>query len=298
MRTVVVLLLVVLAHAQLLAQHVLTLAGEAPTALTSASGGFAEADVIVQALGTSPFPRKHIGTPRYDDIAVAFSPAQCSPLFDSIEGFLSFNYQRKDGEILVADGRGKVQRRIRFIDGLLTSVTLPATGAIGADASIGVVMAVEWSRFDFPGGRVSLPAVQAPSGPLGTSLALAGLPAVDVRTEPITIATAVSDDPGDTRDYLTEPGSLEVPNLVFFVPDADRDPFLAWYDDFIIRGNNGPDNEKTGSLVYLSPNRQQLVTLELRGVGIAGLRSGDDGTWEVKLYAEEMEIESALSCAP
>ena len=118
--------------------------------------------------------------------------------------------------------------------------------------------------------------------------------AVDVRTEPITIAFEGGDD-GDIRHPETVLTRIEIPNLKLTIPDDALVPFLAWYDDFLILGNNDQAREKTGSIAYLSQNRQPLVTLHLTGVGIAALRPIAAGGWEAVLYVEQASLSSACA---
>ena len=292
MRIVVAVLAALLtAPSALLAQHVLTIPGEAPTRLATAAGGTAASPVIEEVIGAAASPRKHLGSPRYEPIELSFAPQQCSPLFGWISTTLGGSYARKDGEIQSTDASGRVLRRVEFFDAIVLSTTLPATGAQGDAAMINVSLAADYARLDFPGGRVSLPAVQTPA-PVRTVLSLAGLPAVDVRTEPITIAFEGGDD-GDIRHPETVLTRIEIPNLKLTIPDDALVPFLAWYDDFLILGNNDQAREKTGSIAYLSQNRQPLVTLHLTGVGIAALRPIAAGGWEAVLYVEQASLSSA-----
>ncbi|HEY0592004.1 MAG TPA: hypothetical protein VGF40_09570 [Thermoanaerobaculia bacterium] len=286
-----------LVPAPLRAQNVLTIQGGAPTLVGSAEGGFANSDVVEERLGPSPFPRKHLAGVRYEPLELSFSPNQCTDLFDMIDGFLSSNYQRKDGELLVADARGRIVRRLRFYFALLESVTLPGTGTSGDPAAVRVSLAPEFTRLDFPGGRVALPAVQSPATGLRAILALDGLPPADVVTEPITITRPLVEDPiGEHRDYEREPGSFEIPNLTLGIPESALAPFLAWYEDFVIRGNNGQDQEKNGALAYQSANGAGVLTIEVRGAGIHALRPLADGSWEIGLYAEEVGISNDHPC--
>ena len=46
---------------------------------------------------------------------------------------------------------------------------------------------------------------------------------------------------------------IEIPNLIFTIPEIDAGPFYQWHEDFVIKGNNGPDRERPGVLEWLTP---------------------------------------------
>src|SRR5438477_48786 len=56
---------------------------------------------------------------------------------------------------------------------------------------------------------------------------------------------------GEMREALAEPTALEIPNLVVTLADAHAGDFEAWFEDFVVRGNNGEDGEKEGKIEFL-----------------------------------------------
>jgi len=110
--------------------------------------------------------------------------------------------------------------------------------------------------------------------------------------------TAVTDSIGDARDYAREPGKLEFPNLKITLPEAAAQPFAAWHEDFVIKGNNDDAREKGGSLSLLSPDRAKtLAKIKFYNLGIFRMTpvksdAGSDSIAkvEVELYVERMEL--------
>jgi hypothetical protein len=119
--------------------------------------------------------------------------------------------------------------------------------------------------------------------------------------------TTVTDDIGDARDYLKEPGKIEFPNLKITLPEASSESWLRWYEDFVIRGNNSDDKEKSGRLVFLDSTRTtELAEIRFFNLGIRALRAdppdpdnqpvGGVGTSplvpsaQAELYCERMEF--------
>jgi hypothetical protein len=91
---------------------------------------------------------------------------------------------------------------------------------------------------------------------------------------------------------------LEVPNIVLSVPTQFAQPFVDWFEDFVIKGNTGPEQEKEGAIVGLSPNGQgELLRIDLAQVGIVSVgeaksESSSDAVrrFRVELYVEEMKL--------
>jgi len=108
------------------------------------------------------------------------------------------------------------------------------------------------------------------------------------RIEPFTISQA--------------PGQPAISNLlVTFSVDATHPAtnWLAWYDDFVVKGNNGDPNEKTFTLelgLGLNAAGPARMTLTGYGVGIVALRAlpvpagSSIQLLQAELYVERMEV--------
>ena len=94
--------------------------------LKSAEGGFPKADVISIAGAPNQFPKKHIGPPRFQDIAIQCGPTLPKPLFDWITAMLSMVPLRKSGAIITADFNRVEQSRLQFNNASLTEFGIPA----------------------------------------------------------------------------------------------------------------------------------------------------------------------------
>jgi len=110
--------------------------------------------------------------------------------------------------------------------------------------------------------------------------------------------TIASDDIGDGRDYFKEPATLEIPNLKITLSAAHAEKFYEWFDDFVIKGNNGDGKEKNGKLEFLSPNLKDVLGgIRLQRLGIfrisedaASSNSEKIHTVSAELYCEQMEF--------
>ena len=75
---------------------------------------------------------------------------------------------------------------------------------------------------------------------------------------------------GETRfDQLVR---INIPNIKIRIAEAHAQDFVAWHEDFVINGNNSTENEKIGSLSFLSTDlKTEFFRMDLSGLGIFAL---------------------------
>ncbi len=304
MRIAVRILFAIAIPSAVLAQNVQVLIFEGETkgvVVASAEGGNAVGEVVEEPRSISPFPLKHLGNIRYEPLRLGLSPNQCTSAYSLINTALGADYQRKNGELLTVDPRGNVLRRVRFYHALVSEAVFPATGETGDSAAVGLGLAIEYSRSDQPAGlRIAVPPVPPPLKEVQAILSLTALPPTGVALETIVIVNGGGNDPvGESRDYELEPLALEIPEIRFLLHPSDALPFYAWFEDFVINGNSGSEQEKAGSLVYSASNGAELFTISLQGVGISSMKpvliDGKD-RFEVTLYVEQMGLQGDYPC--
>ncbi|MCC6536071.1 MAG: hypothetical protein IT162_00875 [Bryobacterales bacterium] len=67
-------------------------------------------------------------------------------------------------------------------------------------------------------------------------------------------------------------GDLEMPNLLTQTPEASAKPLYDWYEDFVIKGNNTEDREKSIQLDYFAKGSTTvLFRLTVSNTGILKL---------------------------
>jgi hypothetical protein len=226
-----------------------------------------------------------------------------------IQDLLNHKYLRKHGALIDADYRYVERSRLDFVNALITEVGFPALDAASkAACRMTVKFAPEFTRMKMAQGsslKKSMPGlgVQKRWLPANFRLKIDGLEEACSRVsqiEALVIKHPVSERGiGDVRDYEREPTAVEIPNLVITVPELHAGQFYRWHEDFVIRGNNGPDKEKSGTLEYLTPNlKEALFTLTFKQLGIFKLapekvESGSENIRRVKaeMYCEELKFD-------
>jgi len=284
----------------------LTLDGVNCGFLKSVDGGAISAEVIREPAGPGYFVKKHIGQPKYEDLTVQVGFSMSKPLYDWIAQSWKMNYTRKNGSIVAMDQSLTPKSERQFTQALLTETTIPAMdGASKEPAYITLKFSPETIRSASPSGGdkpgESGKNEQKMFLPSNFRFEIDGIDCSKVnKVESFTVKqAAVKDDIGDARDRLQEPGKLEFPNLKITVAEVAAQPFIDWHRTFVIEGKSDESGEKSGSLSFLSPNRQEvLATIKFYNMGIFRIQSekGEANAdqirrLEVEMYVERMEFQ-------
>jgi len=273
----------------------------------SIDGGAIHADVINEPAGSSPFVKKHIGAPKYEEFTVQTGWWMGPALYEWIAASWKMNYQRKNGSIVAYNVNLEAQSEREFVNALITEVGFPGTDASAKDqAYLTVKFAPEFIRYTKASGKATMPAVKAAQEmwlPSNFRLEIDGLDctrvmAVDSFTVKQTAAAATI---GDARDAARVPGRLEFPNLTITLPEVSAPTWQAWFEDFVINGLNDDKHERNGALIFLSPNRQtELGRVNFFNLGIFKLAPAKAeaavdqiARMTAALYCERMELQVA-----
>lgn len=275
----------------------------------SAEGGHAVADVVNEKLGPSHIAKKHIGGVKYEDISIDMGFSMSKAVYAWIAASWSAQYQRKNGAIVAADFDLNAKSEREFFNALITETTIPACdGASKEPAYMTVKFAPEYTRWKaasgkFSGGATAKDSPQRLWLPSNFRLEIDGLDCTKVnKIDAFTVKQSIVESPvGEVRDYLKEPAALEFPNLRVQFSEASAASWRAWFESFVIGGNSDDSQEKSGTLTFLSPNRQtELAKVQFFNVGIFKLSDdpppdGDDSAakirrWTADLYVERMQL--------
>lgn len=272
--------------------------------LKSVEGGNAVGEVVNEVGSAGYYQKKHIGNVKYEEITAEFGTGMSKDVYDWIAATLTGNrdQERKSGAIISADFNYVVKARRAFTEALITEVGFPAMDASSKDAAfITLKFAPEQTVDQAGSGQLpSAPNKQKQWTPANFRFDIKGLPTSRVnKIEALTIKqTAVTGEIGEERFPQKEPGKLEFPNLVFMLPEADAQPWIDYHEDFVIKGNNSEEKEKTAQLTYLAPNQKdEIGRLDFLNVGIfkiapEKLEAGSEAIRRIKveLYCERIKF--------
>jgi phage tail-like protein len=270
----------------------------------SVEGGDITAEVIEEPRKGTAFVKKHIGQPKYEDITLTVGFDLDESLYEWIAASWKMNYARKDGSITAVDATMQAKSEREFFHALITEIGFPALdGSSKEPAYLTVKFSPEYTRIAKASGKVAAvkPAAQKQFLPSNFRLELDGLDCTKVsKIDSFTVKqTPQKDDIGDLRDMQKEPGKVEFPNLRVELAEVTAATWHEWHEDFVVKGNNDDAHEKSGTIVFLTPNRQEeLARINLFNVGIFALRRrpATAATEKVarvvaELYCERMELQ-------
>jgi hypothetical protein len=259
-----------------------------PYPVTDVTGGGIAAEVISEPAGPSYFVKKHVGQPKYENLSFSVGTSIGKNVAAWVTASWNMSYQKKD---LVFGVPG---RTLSLNQSLIVAVTVPTLDkASREEAKLRITVAPELIR-EHAAGASSAPLDLAKATWLasGFRFRLSGIPDAAAnavsRIESFTVKqSTVTDDIGDARDYMKEPGKLEFPNLIVTIPAASGAAFKAWHQDFVVQGKNDETKEKSGTIEFIRSDGTVSCTIALFNVGIFGL-TPRDGVFVADLYVERM----------
>ncbi len=245
-------------------RYVLEIGSTFTGVLLAAEGGDAHADVISEAADATGVVHKHLGPVRYADLTLVFDNGMTDEFFKLVTELLDRRVNRITGAVRVLDANGRERVRAEFTKALVTEFSLPALdGASRERGQMTLRLVPEKATRHKGSGQV----VQIPVTPQKTwiisnfRLRIDGLDCTRVaHIERLTFLRPAA-------------GPLSVSDLVVTLSEASTADWQNWHEDFVIGGNNGPAQEKSGTLELLTPDMASaLMTLSFAGLGIHRLQ--------------------------
>lgn len=284
-------------------KFMMSLDGE-PSLLKSFDGGNIKAEVVTHAQSTDLYAVKHISTLKFEPFKIEVGISMGKGLYEWIKASLDKAHVRKNGFIASANYDYKAMEYRHFRDALITEITVPALDAASKDSA--------YLTVGFRGEEITMQKGDNADlkGVLNTKqkawlcsnfrVEIGGLPCARVsKIDSFTIKQNVVDDAvGSMRINCIEPSQIEIPNLKLTISAADLEPWAKWFDDFVIKGNNGQDKELNGAIEFLDPSMSRVLgTVNLMNVGIFSMaqqkqEKGDKiNSFVVELYVEKMAFD-------
>jgi hypothetical protein len=274
--------------------------------LQSVSGGMARADVQIER-SAGAITRKHLSSPVYEDIVMQFGANMSKAVYEWIGATCSGKFARKSGAIVALDANYAVQSSLEFSNAMISEIGFPAADAATKDAVLlQLKLAPESTRIKKGEGSKPTQATKGDKTLLSSNFrfTLAGLETVTnkvIKVDAFAIKVKTgADSIGAARDMVKSAGGIDVPNLSVSVPESSAAPLYDWHEDFVIKGNNGQDKEKTATLEYMTADLKPALTLQFSGVGIFRLDSDGEAAADAVrklragLYCEEIRFDSNL----
>jgi hypothetical protein len=275
--------------------------GTAGTYVRRVEGGDPIADVVKdEKLAGGGLIPQHVANVKRTDIIADVRPNEFT---DLIRDFLQEKYTAVDGRLVGLDLTLKPTSQVGFSRAMLTGVDLPALDASSLESAYLTIHLTPEAAQDQQPGSASATAGAKASLVRNFSLTIPGLETKRVsRIEPLSISTKLTPDQiGVVRETTTQPGKLGWGFLTVTFSAADAPSWMAWRDDFLIKGNNTSAAEKSLVLTLLSSDlTTRLLELNGSGVGLVTLRrlpaTGDVAAkYQAQLYVEQWSVGKGTS---
>jgi hypothetical protein len=240
-----------------------------------ANGGDAIAEVFEEKSGSSTGIRKYVTGVRFTPIEMECGPDLSPSFYLWLSAALEGTFLRKAGSVVHLDEQMRPASEIAFASAIVGRVGLPAVDATSENPARLTVQLIPEQT-----GRIAGVGPLKSSGPQTSprrwrtsdfSLKIDGIECKDViRIEALEATAVIEESPmGEQREYAKQPVHLRTPDLIVTLPESSAQPFFAWHEDFVIKGNNSPAYEKNGSLEFLESDRKGVAfKVAFKGLGI------------------------------
>jgi hypothetical protein len=274
------------------------------TFLRQVRGGHVLGTVVAHTSGSDHFASKHLGGTRIEDFQLQLGIAMSSGLFDWIAASWGANPPAHDGAVLGCDLNYVVRSERAFTAALISETAFPACDAASKATGLLTIRLTprELLPITDPNTKLTIPIAAGKQKLWQTSnfrLQIDGLDCSKVtRVAAFTVRRTI-ERVSAGGGVVLQAGPIDFPSLRITFAASTAPSWVAWHQDFVVAGNNGPGAERTGSLSLLAPNLAvELARVDFAGLGIFRLTSDPDedaapsqvARMTADLYCEQMAL--------
>jgi hypothetical protein len=280
--------------------HYLLSDGSSSFAVKSLEGGAVKAPVISTTVGINGAVNKFLGARTIEPVTVPIGLNAAASYVDWAQAALNGQFSPKDFLLSQCDFDYKEVVSRSFEGSVLTALTFGPFDTSATSSSVPLfktTFAPERSTTRAGnGGPCKQPPAPKSSYTGLFALELDGLDATGVTTiGELTLTRVVPECSG--KEVCSGGGSLVIPSMRVGIAEGRVDSWLSWFDDFVVKGNDGAGNERSGTLTLLGLDLKKVyLKIGLGGVGIAQLTNdgsvapGSDKRWVAELYVERVTL--------
>jgi len=271
--------------------------------LRMVDGGGVKADMLSYQMGEHGDVWRQLGRAKYDDIKLTLGLADVKGFWGWIEEFLKGIHTRKNGAIIAADYNYEEQARREFEQAIITELGFPKWDANAKDqANITVTMAPEKVVFKGPTGKTlanngDSQAKQKHIAACNFNFSIDGYLDASARCTKVDAfaikVKTVEHFYGTRLESAKLPGKMEWPNLVFYVPELDAEPFRTLHNDRMAGTRIDQGEGLTGTLTFFNNQKVEKGAFHFKGIHIFNVSAekAEASSEEMKLTKVECAIE-------
>ena len=270
----------------------------------SVEGGGIKTDVMTYQNGANYDRWRQLGKPKFEDIKVSVGMAMSAPFYSWIEEFFSGKGSRKTGAIIAADYNYDARARREFSEALIKEITFPKLDATDkSPAYMQVAITAENIEFKKGGGEKIKPQDKLLEQKQWTLCNFRFK--LDTFTDDIVRRITKVDSftlkqniiehhTGGFRQPIKCPSQMDFPQLSFYVPEVDSQPFM---DHFLKRGVKGEVPGRLSGAIECFDNdkaKNVIFTIDFFGADILNVQPDkqDSGSEEIKMVKVDLYTES------
>jgi len=266
-------------------------------------GGGMKTELIKYQTGAQHPTFFRLGKPKYEDIKVQVGMAMSEPFYKWLESFFKGVPVRKTGAIIAADFRYYERARREFDQAMITEATFPKLD--GNDKSpcyMNVTIAPETMVYK-PGSRERIAQPEKLSAQKLWAACnfdmkidkypeacrrVTKIDSFTIKQKPIEYAQ------GMVRHAVKVPGRVEYPNITFYVPEADGQPFFDHHMKHTALGGVSDPTRMTGEINTYDNQGGLLFTVRFAGGEIFNVThdKSDASSEEIKQIKVEVCVET------
>lgn len=284
------------------AQHKLLYLDEEATTLQDFRGGNVKGAVATErAESKEDPPLKNISLLTFEPMVIRTGLSMGKNLYSWIMATMDKPNVRKSGHIVAANSDRRAAAVRHFHDALITEITLPALDSSSREDAFFAFKFNAEKITDTVGDGSNLADVidLGPQKWLRSNfrLRVGDLPCTQVsKIDSFTIKQIlVPEVKGDFRFSTRMLTRLEIPNLKITFSAADIKPWVAWFNEFVVKGQNSQEEELSGAIEFLDPVGDKVLgSIDLFQVGIfslSGEQDAHEGGHHVSRYVAELYVE-------
>lgn len=270
----------------------------------SVEGGGIKTDVMTYQNGANYDRWRQLGKPKFEDIKVSVGMSMSEVFYQWISEFFTGKGTRKTGAIVAADFNYDERARREFSQALIKELTFPKLDGTDKNPAY-MQLAIAAENIEFKKGNksklmfVEEPKLQKQWTSCNFRFKLDGFPITSTqritKVDSFTIKqNIIEHHMGGFRAPIKCPSQMDYPQLSFYVPEVDAQPFM---DHFTKRGVKGEvPGRLTGAIECFDNDvsKQVLFTIEFAGCDILNVQpeKSDSGSEEIKLVKVDLYTES------
>ena len=250
-------------------------------------------------------PRKRVETLTYEPFAVQVGLDGTGGLLKWLSDSLEHGSVLKGGEVHTTDDEYRSLTVRQFFSGVIREAEIPACDANSEEVNH-ISLKIEPQGLRLQVGRREKLEVAEEKKPwiaANFRVGVDGLPSQRVlKVDPLVWKQSSPVQSRSVAPEIDSPGNavVDVPNVRMTISMSDVDPWLNWVNEFLMSGNVGVPQERTGQIDLLAPDQQEvLAQVDLLGLGPVSLDVGELSAspeaqykFTVEMYCQDMRFQS------